>query len=357
MSVKRHGRARLYLSLLVIASTLAVGLVWMRLGVRPSVADERPLPKPDLVVAPGLVEPGSEKIALSNLLQGTIRRVLVKEGDRVVAGQVLAELENDDLNASVAAATAELALRRSERAKLINGARPEERHVAAANLRNADAIAVMAALTLQRRTTLAATHVASLEAVDQARTDLRSATARRDALAEQVELINAPPRQEDVAIADANITLAEARLRAAQAVLEKSYIRAPIEGTILRVLRRAGEQVSETFPSVVLMMGNTSTLRIRTEVDETDIGRVKIGERAYAMADAYGEERFAGVITKVAKCMGKKAVHTDDPSEKTDAKVLDVLVTLQPGIDLPVGLRMDVFITPDAPPASALSER
>jgi HlyD family secretion protein len=354
MSVNRHGRARLYLCLLAITSTLAVGLLSMQLDVRPSVADERPLPKPDLVVAPGLVEPVSEQIALSNLLQGTIRHVLVKEGDRVVAGQILAELENDDLTASVAAATAELALRHSERAKLINGARPEERRVAAANLRNADAIAAMAALTFQRRATLAATHVTSLEAVDQARTDLRSATARRDALAEQVELINAPPRQEDVAIADANIALADARLRTARALLEKSYVHAPIDGTILRILRHTGEQVSDTFPSVILMMGDTSTLRIRTEVDETDIGRVKIGERAYATADAYGEQQFAGVVTKVAQCMGKKAVHTDDPSEKIDAKVLDVLVTLQPGIDLPVGLRMDVFIVPDAPQAPAL---
>ena len=352
MSVGRQGKARLYLSLLAIASMLAVGVLWsMQLGVRPSVADERPLPRPDLVVAPGLVEPGSEEIALSNLLQGTIRHVLVKEGDRVAAGQVLAQLENDDLNASVAAATAELALRRSERAKLIAGARPEERRAAAASLRDADAVAAMAALTLQRRTTLAATHAASLEAVDQARTDLRSATARRDALSEQVELINAPPRQEDVAIADANIGLAEAKLRAAQAVLEKSNIRAPIDGTILRVLRRSGEQVSATFPNVILVMGNTSTLCIRTEIDETDIGRIKIGERAYATADAYGEQQFAGIITKVATRMGKKAVHTDDPSEKIDAKVLDVLVTFKPGIDLPIGLRMDVFITADTPPA------
>lgn len=213
----------------------------------------------------------------------------------------------------------------------------------------------MAELTLQRRASLATTNATSVESVDQARTSLRSARARSDALAEQLALINAPPRHEDLDIADANIRLAEARLREAQAILEKTFIRAPIDGTILRILRHAGEQVSATFPSIILVMGDTRQLRVRTEIDETDVGRIRVGQPAYATADAYAGRRFAGTVMRIARRMGKKALHTDDPSEKIDAKVLDVLVTLDPGVDLPVGLRMDVYVAADQPPELAAS--
>jgi multidrug efflux pump subunit AcrA (membrane-fusion protein) len=214
MAPSRHPRRRRSLYYLGIACVLSAGAFWLaRLTVGPSVAIEQPVSRTDLVVAPGLVEPVSEEISVSNLLQGTIRRVRVSEGEQVVAGQVLAELDNDDLTASVSAAKAQLELRRREREKLINGARGEERQEAPANLQEAEAVAAMAELTLQRKASLVTTHVASVESVDQARTSLRSAKARRDALAEQVALINAPPRREDVAIADANIKLAEAKAR------------------------------------------------------------------------------------------------------------------------------------------------
>jgi HlyD family secretion protein len=358
MSPRDHARKRRYLLYMALAGAASLGPLWLaeHQATGSSAAIDEPISRSAPVAAPGLVEPGSEEISVSNLLQGTLRRASVAEGDHVVAGQILAELDNDDLAATVAAATAQLDLRRSEREKLINGARAEEREEAAANLQAATSVAAMATMTLQRRTALVATHAATAESVDQASTDLRSAAARRDAMAARMTLINAPPRREDVAIADANIALAEANLRKAQAELNKSYIRAPIDGTVLRILRRVGEQVSATFPSIVMVMGDTRTLRVRTEIDETDIGRIKVGQESYITVDAYPGRRFPGVITKIAGRMGKKAVHTDDPSEKIDAKVLDVLVTLAPGANLPVGLRVDVFVNAGLP-AEPTAER
>ena len=153
--------------------------------------------------------------------------------------------------------------------------------------------------------------------VDQARTDLRSATARRDVMAARATLINAPPRPEDVAIADANIALAQANLREAQANLDKSYMRAPIDGTVLRIMRRAGEQVSATFPSIVMVIGDTQTVRVRAEIDETDIGRIKVGQQAYVTVDAYPGRRFTGTITRIAKRMGKKRCIPTTPRRRS----------------------------------------
>jgi len=362
MSPTDHAKRRRYLPYFALASALAgaasLGLLWpaTQLATGSSAAADQAVSRSAPVAAPGLVEPGSEEISVSNLLQGTLRRVHVAEGDHVVAGQILAELDNDDLAAAVAGATAQLDLRRSEREKLINGARAEEREEAAANLQAAAAVAEMAKVTLQRRTALVATHATTAESFDRASTDVRSANAQRDVMAARMRLINAPPRREDVAMADANIALAKAKLREAQADLDKSYIRAPIDGTVLRILRRAGEQVSATFPRIVMVMGDIRTLRVRAEINENDIGRIKVGQESYVTVDAYPGRRFPGTITKIAGRMGKKAVHTDDPSEKIDTKVLDVLVTLASGADLPVGLRVDVFVNADSP-AEPAAER
>jgi HlyD family secretion protein len=302
------------------------------------------VPRSELVVAAGRVEPLSEEIAVSNVTQGVLTGIPIKEGDQVKAGQLLAELNNDDLTAAVAAASAELDLRRSELEKLLNGARPEERRQADADLRATQSALAMAELTLERKNSLLADRFASVEAFDQARTDVQSARARRDSLAERFALVNAAPRSEDVAIAQANVKLAQAALDTAKATLDKTFIRTSIDGTVLRVLRHVGEGVSQTFPSIIAIVGDISRERIRAEIDETDIGRISVGQRAYAAADAYRDQRFTGVIVKIANRMGKKSIHSDDPAEKQDAKVLEALIDLDRDVRLPVGLRVDVFI-------------
>lgn len=98
-----------------------------------------------------------------------------------------------------------------------------------------------------------------------------------------------------------------------------------------------------------MVVGDISRERIRAEIDETDVGRISLGQAAYAIADAYKGHRFTGKISKIAARMGKKAVYSDDPAEKRDAKVLEALIDLDKQESLPVGLRVDVFIEARAP--------
>jgi len=174
--------------------------------------------------------------------------------------------------------------------------------------------------------------------------DARVAQAQHEQAAQHFALVDANAREEDRAHAEAAVTTARAQLSEARAYLEKSYIRAPIKGVILRKLRHTGESVSTQFDSPVITMADDSTLRVRLDVDESDVSKLRVGQRAYVTAEAYGTHKFQGRVIRVGRILGKKNVRTDEPSEHVDTKILETLVELDVGQPLPLGLRVDAFV-------------
>src|SRR5437016_1673515 len=197
-----------------------------------------------LVAAGGLVEPASEARELAAAVVGRIIKVNFEEGDHVAAGDVIAQIENDDLKAQLTGAEAALMTRENELLRLKTGAREQEISAARAELNEADAVAVMARSTFERRTALAGKGIVSQEGLDQARTDRDTAEARRALMAERLSLLVSPPRAEDVAIAQSNLDAARAHLADMAAQVEKTVVRSPIDGVVLKLYRRAGETVS-----------------------------------------------------------------------------------------------------------------
>jgi HlyD family secretion protein len=129
--------------------------------------------------------------------------------------------------------------------------------------------------------------------------------------------------------------------------LEKAAIRSPLTGVILRKHLNAGESVwnSPNSPSApIVTMADVTTLRVRAEVDETDVGKVRVGQRAYVTADAYGHQKFWGQVTRIGQVLGKKRIRTDEPTERLDAKILEALIEMDKGQELRLGLRVDAFI-------------
>jgi multidrug resistance efflux pump len=113
------------------------------------------------IAAPERVEAVSEEIRVSSELGGRLRTVHVEEGDRVQRGQVLAEIENDDYRARVAAAEAELAQREAEFRRTVNGARTQERGEAHASMQAAAAVLDNSKSEAERRRGLADRNVIS----------------------------------------------------------------------------------------------------------------------------------------------------------------------------------------------------
>lgn len=297
-----------------------------------------------VIAAPGRVEAVSEEIRVSSELSGRLKTVNVEEGDRVERSQVLAEIENADYKARVAAAEADLQQREAELRRTVNGARSQERREAEAAMKAAKAILDNAKSEAERRRGLADRNILSRDEADRYERAYQVAGAQYEQAAQHFALVDADAREEDHAKAESAVASARAQLEEAKAFLEKSYIRAPISGVILRKLRHTGESVSTQFDSPVITMADDSTLRVRLDVDETDVAKLQVGQKAYVTAEAYGSQKFYGHIIRVGHILGRKNVRTDEPSEHVDTKILETVVELDRGQHLPLGLRVDSFV-------------
>ena len=333
--------------LLAAFGSVAIGstLVWPARApiVAQAPSQLEPVSRQYLATAPGMVEPVSEEREVGSQVIGVIKEVRVDENDEVQEGQIIAVINNAEQVARLASARAELALRRAELERCINGARIQERREARAALMEAEANLRLARTDYQRRVPLAKTGVSSQASLDLATSTLQASEARRDAMAERLAVLEAGSRAEDIAAARARLSLAEANVALAEALLDKTFIRSPVSGTVLRRVRIAGEPVTNMPPTPIAAIGNLHGLRVRAEVDETDVGQVVAGQRVEVTADAYPNRKFGGAVYRVSSRMGEKQVLTGRPADRVDAKVLQVLIDLDPGIKLPIGLRVDVF--------------
>lgn len=305
-------------------------------GAMPPAADR-------VVSAPGRVEPFSEEIQMGVEVPGRLARVFVDEGQTVRRGDILAEIDNADARARVASAVARLAGAEAEYQRLINGARAEERREADAQRRQAEAVWMQTDTEQRRRAALYQHGAIALEEAERADRDARQARARLDEATERARLVSADPRDDDRARAAAAVRLARATVDEAEAIVAKTIVRAPQDATVLRRFRRTGELVApDTGP--VFTLADTSRLRVRAEVDETDVARISVGQSVWIRADAYGDRRFTGRVARIGLALGRKTIRTERPTDRNDTAVLETLVDLEAGVQLPVGLRVDVFI-------------
>ena len=299
---------------------------------------------PKFVAAPGRVEPVSEEIIIGSELDGKLGRVLISEGDHVRAGQVLAILENSDYAAATQSAIARFHEKEAALRRVINGARDQERKEVKAEVREAEVVLENAHIESVRRHSLFEKGAISREEAERAERAYQVAVARYEAAVERHKLADDPPREEDRARGEAEVALARSQVAQSEAMLAKTFIRSPINGIVLRKYRNTGENVASGPGSPIATLGDVSRLRVRADIDETDVATVHLDQKAYVTAGAYGSRRFYGRVVRVGQALGKKNVRTDEPTERVDTKILETLIELDRGERLPLNLRVDVFI-------------
>jgi ABC exporter DevB family membrane fusion protein len=366
-------------SIAIILTILSLAwFIWFEPAeIEPRVSADEESPEVKItahtVVAPGIIEPVSEEIEVGTEIPGKLKQVLVEEGEEVVKGQKIAVLENLDFHTQVSEARARIGIlqrqKESARARLLqteadrlrifNGARPVERREAKRNFEETLPEISQARREYERRQKLFATGDISREEAERAGNELETARRKSLTVRERFNVVTADARPDDLKKADAAVSLASAqvrefealireagvRVRTAKAKLDKTIIKSPITGIVLRKRQQAGESVSPEGQLGIVTVADISALRVRVDLDETDVARVSVGQKAFVRADAFGNRQFRGKIVRIGQIMGRRNFRTGRPTEKVDTKILEVLIELEAETKLPLGLRVDVFIT------------
>jgi HlyD family secretion protein len=313
--------------------------------------DRLPLPQTGapVVGGNGVVEPAQRETKVAAQVTALVRNVLVKEGQMVTAGEPLVQLENSVELAQLAAAEAELMAERSNLTRILRGLRVEDKDAVGAEMLAARARAELSAGVLSRTEQLAKTGSATTDELERARRQAQQDAANLRASEARLRAAESGSRSEDIAVQRSRVQAAEAKVRQMKAQAERLAIRAPIDGEILQVKVREGELYSFGAAEPLVVMGDTRVLRVRMDLDERDVAKVRVGAAAFVTADAFGEQRFSGKVVEVGRRFGRKNVRTDDPVERNDTKILEVVIQLDSNEKLTPGQRVTSFVEATPP--------
>jgi HlyD family secretion protein len=310
-----------------IGAIVIVGLIALRFGWRALVPPAVPTmavtrgPLVQTVVATGRVR-ADARARLGAQLTGTVIRVLVREGDTVRVGQLLAELDPTEQVAAVGQARANLGQSRANLQQIREVRRP----VAAATLRQAEAGLEKAEADYRRLVALRDGGAASEDQLESARQTLTTARSQRDIARAQATAAEAEGA--DIRLAEASVAAAQAALDAAEARLAYTRIVSPGTGI---VLIRAVEPGDAVQPGRVLMeLALKAPVMLSVVPDEKNLARLAVGQAAVASADAFPQERFPATVSYVSPVV--------DPAQGT----VEVRLTVD---SVPEYLRPDMTIS------------
>lgn len=251
------------------------------------------------VAATGKINPmvGAE-VRVGSRVSGTVRRLFANIGDIVKAGQVLAELERDDQEALLAQRRAELRIAEA-RLSSVENLNPREIQKAEALLRDAEATAELAQADFERRKALLSAGVIARQEMDTAHKE-REVTAARVAAARRDLELARQRYVEETRSAKAQLEQAAAALRVVEAQVSYATLRAPIAGIISSISTQEGETVaaglnSPTFVTII----DLAKLQVDAFVDETDIGKVRIGQTAAFTVDSFPDRDFPATVEAI----------------------------------------------------------
>jgi HlyD family secretion protein len=283
--------------------------------------------EPPGVGALGRVEPASRIRKLSQpggFAITRVERLLVAEGDRVEAGQLLAELSDAaQKDAALAQAEASLAEARANLAKTRAAGRPSEIAAQRARIESLLAQEAIAGREAARAERLVPSGAGAFAAADRNRAAAARAAAERAEAEAQLET-SSRPRPEDLALAEAQVAAAEAQTARTRADAALSRVRAPINGTVLRVYARPGDQIGTDG---LLDLADLERMDVVADVYETDLPRLRPGAPAEVIVP--GEpQRYAATVREIGWLVRRTVQAGTDPVAAVDARTVEVRLAL-----------------------------
>ena len=286
-------KKRTWIGLLLVI-VLAVGFMLFQSAAKTKKAEQEKaaatkVDSPYAAIANGKVDVEGGIIQIAARRGGIVRDVLVQEGDRVVAGQILARQEDDEARLAVQAAAAAVSQAESQLAQIRVDIRTAQREQ-------------------ERLQRLVATNFVAAQRLDQAQDAIATAQAR---LGSQV----------------AAVQTARAQLDKARYNQELTVIRAPTNGRIVRRYANPGAGASTLNVSNMFDLEPDAPRIVRAEVVESDLPNLTDGQAVEISPEGDASKVYIGAVMRRAAVFGARKLASDDPSQRSDERVVEVVAS------------------------------
>lgn len=272
-------------------------------------------------------------VSISSKVPGKVTEVLAAEGDIVKPGQVVARIDERELAAAKAQAEAALAAAKARYEEVTAGARPQEIQQARAMADQAKAGLDNAALNHQRMQKLYADGAVSAAQRDNAQAAWQVARESYNAASQALALAVAGAREETVRAAAAQVRQAEAALAAVSVTHENATVVAPGGGVVAQKSVNPGEVVAAGQPLFTVV--NTGDLWVNARIEETKIGKLRVGQKVEYTIDGYPGKTFTGQLYEIGSATG--SVFALIPTENASGNFTKVTQRIPVKISLPEG--------------------
>jgi HlyD family secretion protein len=244
------------------------------------------------VVATGKVQPIT-KVEVKSKASGIVTRLDVDINDHVKQGQVLAQLDQQEILDQVAAQKAQLAAAESNARAAAAAIQYDKVNAEAPDL-------PMYKHTYERNLQMSKEGVVSQQSLDDAQQKYLAAVNTRDKAVSQISVDSSKLRQ-----AEAQVAQNEASLKQLEEQLSYTTVTSPMDGTILSRDVEIGDAVSSILvlgstATLVMTIGDINQVYVQGKVDESDIGRVYLGQAARIKVESFKDKTFLGKVTKIA---------------------------------------------------------
>ena len=238
------------------------------------------------------------EVRVGSRVSGRVQRLYANIGDVVRKGQIIAELEKDDQQALLEQRHAEVKVAEA-RISSVEALRPREIQKAETGLTDAEATAQLAKINFGRQSSMFERGLISMQELDTGRKEQEVTEARVGSAASELELAK-QRYAEDSKSAIAQLAQATAAARVLEALVAYATIRVPISGIISSVSTQEGETVaaglsSPTFVTII----DLQKLQVDAFVDETDIGKIRVGQKATFTVDSYPDREFNASVQAI----------------------------------------------------------
>jgi HlyD family secretion protein len=294
---KKRKKRIIYASIAVVLVLLIVGglIAATSGGTKIDPSKLAKVEKGDLaksVVATGKVEPIT-KVEIKSKASGIVKKLLVDAGDRVKRGQLLAQLDKEEISAQVEQSKAGL---QAAEASLTSAEADYDR--AKVDAEGPDVPLLKRGY--DRAVGMAKEGVVSASALDDAQKNYEMALNKQNVAKAQVSVLKSK-----IAQARAQVAQDEANLKQLEEQLSYTDVESPIDGVVLSRDVEIGDAVSSILvlgssATLIMTLGDTSEVYVKGKVDESDIGKVYLGQPSRIKVESFKEKTFNGKVTKIS---------------------------------------------------------